>query len=182
MQQIQQLSRIISGLLTVFFWLTPLLTTSMWLYAPYSFETLDHAIKVSLIPAHLPLLHPLTWHDRLLGIAISSLPVATGMLILHHLIALFSRYASGQLYTRSNARHIHRIAITLLTWVLVLQFPYQAALTSAITWHNPMGHRVVAISLNKNDILMALIGVITLILAKIMLIGAKLQEEQHRFI
>ena len=182
MNSIKRISTRIQQLLVLACWLMPMTVAYTWLFEPNGLQWFDHAIHLRVIPVGLPLLHPLQWQDQCLGLLISLMPLSLLIAGCMQMIRLFSRYKAGHLFTDVNARCFQRLAGLLFAWVFLIQFIYQALLTVALTWHNPIGHRILAISFDQNDILMLFAAVIIFLLGKIMAIAAQLQDEQQRMI
>lgn len=139
--------------------------------------------KVNLIPIppNIPILHPLTWVDQLIGFATSLLPMSVHLAIIYQLVRLFKLYEQNRILTHENAMRIRKISYFILLGQLIVP-AHQMLLSFALTLLNTNGARAIAVSFGAANISIILIGLLILLVSWIMTEGARLDEENKQFI
>lgn len=130
------------------------------------------------LPPGLTITEPLTPAQHLWLLAANLLPMALTAGVCYYLARLFGGYAKGRIFTADAVSSIRRLGWLLLTGQLVSPLN-QAAESLALTYRNPVGHRMLAIGFNQTHLEFGLIAVIVLLVAWVMDEGRKLQEEQE---
>ena len=95
--------------------------------------------------------------------------------------ALFGLYREGQIFTPKNCACLRHLGYAMLAW-LPLGMVFDAMLSVAVTMNNPPGQRYLAVGLHTMDVVVFLIGAVFVVLAWVMGEGARLAEEQARFV
>lgn len=151
-----------------------------WIIAPLPWNMVMHGIRflANAIPEGVPILHPLTLENKILGAAITTIPLIISELILYFLIKLFTLYRQSKIFTLQNVRYIRNVSYTLLMGQIVNPFN-QALLTAALTWQNPHGQRIIRITLDGTNFGIVLMALLIILISWIMAEGYKLQEEQQ---
>ncbi|MDO8953367.1 MAG: DUF2975 domain-containing protein [Gammaproteobacteria bacterium] len=179
MKKIQYYSRVFKMLcyiafigmpvILIAFWLNPFgmggdISQSMW----YLFSNLPISAGVAMQKWELS--------TRLYAIVINFIPLGFNMAIAYSLAKLFNCYQHGQIFAERNARYIRLIGRLMLAKALIIPTIYQALITVDLTWHNPPGQRLMNMSLNISNIVIA---IIVIMISWIMLEAAKLKLEQE---
>ena len=109
--------------------------------------------------------------------------IASGILLfgLWRLRRLFQLYSDGRIFTAENARCLTSFAWALVVFALTKPL-FGALLSVLVTWHNPPGQRALAISFGSNEIGVAFVGVLLLVIAWIMREGCLLAEENAQIV
>jgi hypothetical protein len=175
MNKIKRVSHLFRLVFQSWLWLLPIATFFVWFISASPQQAGFGFFRV--IPATIDIMHPITWPTRLTGFAIDSIPLAISMAMCLTLMKLFQLYENGQLFVIDNARYMKRTGILLLLGQLINPF-YQAAITAAMTWQNPAGQRVMAITLDGTNIATVVIASIIILISWIMLEGYKLKEQE----
>lgn len=176
MNKIQRFSFFLRVFFQIAFILWPIMVICYWAFSQYLIPNFTHLI--SLIPANLEILHPITATDVFWGIVISILPSIIIMTILYFLINLFKLYEQGKIFTLQNVKYLKHIGITMLIGQVV-NFVYEGLISFALTFHNPHGHQVSSFYFGTDDIYNIVIAIMIIVISWIMAEGCKLQDENQ---
>lgn len=170
--RIQRFSTILKTILTIVLPLLPLVAGIGWAIVPDI--QIGQAIGIMMVGDSHP--GPLTTLDRVAGFATSLVPLSVIMYGVWNLRELFSLYAAGQILGPQNATLLRALAMTLIAWV-----PAQALgdilVSLALSIDNAVGERFVAITMSSNDIAIALIGMVALVISWVMVEAARAAED-----
>lgn len=153
----------------------PLLYILVWLFPDNSFS-MNAVINPSL-GNHLP--GKLELNNRLLGIIgslVCSLPLWIGFLWLSR---LFSNYAQGIIFTLGNARIYSRLGWLCIISALLVQPLTDSIFSMAATINNPPGQRIIAFGFTNTNSTAIVCGIFLIIVARVMVIGHRINEEQQ---
>jgi hypothetical protein len=118
---------------------------------------------------------------RLLGFAISMLPMAALLYILHQAYELFDAFRLGNVLTRDVPMRLRRIGLGLV--VLSVLRPLATTLLGlALTWQNAPGHRVFAVGLSIDDYMIATLGGLLLAIGYAMAEAARLADDHRQIV
>lgn len=148
----------------------PWIILGFWMFYTYIPE------GVFTLPA-IPLAHPLPMSTRLLGAAVSMAPGTIWMLGFLTLSKILGEYAKNTLFSHKITQYYKNLGIYFYAWV-PLSVLYGAALSVALTLHNPPGERTLQIAIGTSELAAFILGSIILILAAVMDEAYKLKEEQ----
>ncbi len=118
---------------------------------------------------------------RLLGAAATLPSVLLGLLAMWHLWRLFGEYHGGRVFALAAQRHLRSFAAAMLASALLAPL-LRAAVGVALTWGNPPGQRVLALTLSWNDYTAVLCGAVLLAVAAVMADAVRLAEENEGFV
>lgn len=121
-------------------------------------------------------LTPLSLSTRLFAILVSLIPVGVILYILHLLIRLFSFYEQGEIFSAETTALYHKLALSLF-YGFFARVIYDALITLTLTYHNPHGHRLIGITIDRLDILMLIVGAITILIASVMRQAKRISDE-----
>ena len=158
----------------------PVTLAVFWLTSPLHIATTlaQYGLVVDYIPQNLVLALPLPESARWWGLVINVVPLLIHMYILYMLTALFGLFSRGCFFLVENVNCIRRVGMALFVGQLVNPF-YQAALTTALTWHNGPGLRWVGVVWTGADLGVLFIAMIIVLTSWIIAEGVKLEEEQR---
>jgi len=186
MNKIQRTSRYLRWTFTVLMVLTPVLYITSWCLMPdmvtkdsfiFGFDVIPKDL-VNVISGDVLIQHPLTNMMRLLGLAISLVPLTITLLLYSNLVTLFQLYEQQRYFAMENVAVIRKIGLYILLSELVRPF-IEAAITALFTWQNGPGHRVVAVSFKGNNVGLIITGVLIILISWIIAEGYRLSEEQR---
>ena len=124
---------------------------------------------ISLAPiktaVHFSFLH------RLVILLINFIPLSITVLICNNLARLFRLYERGELFEDANIKLIKGISIYMIVGQFI-ELLYQPLLSFALTFHNPQGEHMAALSFGTANIT-------TLIIACIILVASWIVKEAH---
>lgn len=120
---------------------------------------------------------PLDLQQRLWAMGSSVLPTAFGILTFSLLSRLFRLYQQGRIFTADAVAVIRRLGWTIIA-AQVVDPVYQMLNSVALSWHNPVGTRQIAVWLNFTHLEFLFIGMIVIVVSRIMDEGRRLQVEQ----
>ena len=119
--------------------------------------------------------------SRLCGFAISMAPMAVLFFLLHQAFLLFDAYRVGDVFTAKAPVRLRRIGIAML--VLAMLRPISATLLGVLlTLANPPGQRVVAITLNLDDYMIAAFGGLVLAIGHVMVEANRIVREHQQIV
>jgi len=180
--RIQKYAKFFRAIFFFFLIATPLLIGTIWLSG--GDLTVDNSEAefvldmflddVNIDEAHMPSF-PLPWSTRLLGLAVSMIPLGVGMLSLWWLVRLFSCFAVGEIFTKNTVMYIRRLGWTMVAGVAAAPI-HEALLTIVLTIHNPPGERMVTVSLESTDFEELITAGVIILVSWIMEEGRKLRE------
>lgn len=149
-----------------------------WIQAPEAVKW--PFLWFSVIPrTYINIVPPMmTLNMKLMGFAASMVPVIIEMFVLYFLIKLFQSYEQGEYFSLNNVRYIRNVGYALLLDQFVNPF-YQFVMGVVLTWNNPPGHRIAAITLNQTNLGMVITAFLVLVISWIMAEGYKMREEQQ---
>lgn len=159
-------------LFTTFSWIFPINDFSMTMYFG---PTIGHSINGDLKEA----LQKFQWNNQAFGIAgalVSLLPLLIG---LYKLIQLFKNYIQGNIFTAANAKIYGVLGYWCLLSALLFQPLSDALYSLAISINYPAGHRYIAFGFGNTNLTAIICGAFLIIVAHVMRIGHKINEEQE---
>lgn len=114
----------------------------------------------------------------MLALGMASLP---GLWGLWNLRALFRGYAKGAVFTATAARRLRRCGLAV--FVAGVLAPVGSALLSvALTFDLAPGSHVLTLAYSLNDLTLAIVGGVLMIIAQVMLEAARISEENDGFV
>ncbi|RUR18062.1 DUF2975 domain-containing protein [Legionella sp. km535] len=117
-------------------------------------------------PSQISLTH------RFIILAIELVPITITVLICRQLARLFRLYEQGALFEKENIKLIKNISIFMILGEFI-QLIYQPLITAALTFNNPVGKRLISITLGSTN-------ATTLITAFIILLASWIVKEANR--
>ena len=170
-QQITRTSYRYRLILTMIFWLTPIMYGAIWLY-------FDHFPAAWAFKQSLQIEGGLTPLMRLLAFGVSMLKGGVMMYGIWILIQLFRLYEAGIFFKAENVACFTKLSRTLLWWVLagLVVTP----LTSLIlTMNNSPGAHALQISFQSADVTALVVGGVLRVIAGVMEDGRRLKDEME---
>jgi hypothetical protein len=127
--------------------------------------------------AQVPTTEAVRWRG-MLGFA---LPVALALYAMRQLWCLFGEYAQGRVFRRTALARLRRLALAGL--VLAVALPLTRALLSLLlTFDNPVGQRMLVVSLHWNDYTQLLGALVLLAIAAVMAEAVRVAEDNAGFV
>lgn len=123
----------------------------------------------------------LTTAARLRMAAVTAFPVGLGLALLWQLWRLFGEYRRGAVFSPLALACLRRFAL-LLVALAVVQPLAQAALSVAVSWDNPPGHRALVVAISSNDYALMLGSLVFVAIARVMTEAARVAEENEGFV
>jgi hypothetical protein len=182
MHKIKKVSRYFRLLFQALFILLPLLDIYFWWQIPtgtvLSFEPafifgLNHSVTEA---AKLAL--PLTLTSKWLGFTFCLIPLFFTQGILYLLVRLFRHFENGEIFIPQNVAAIRNIGILMLI-KQCFQPILGGLLTGTMTWFNPPGKHLIAISIDTTNLGLILTSLLIILISWIVAEGYKLYEEQQ---
>ncbi|MBI2791206.1 MAG: DUF2975 domain-containing protein [Gammaproteobacteria bacterium] len=170
-QRIKVMSHRFRILFQVLFYLTPLIVclnwsnVSLWLQCAH-IDTQPFNTSLFTLPLS----------SRIGAIFVSMISASFWMMALYYLIQLFKLYEQNKIFTDKNVFYFRKIGIALFSEV-VARFLSEPLLALAVTFHNPPGQRMIAISFGVPDFYALVFSGIVILIAWVMHEGKQLKEE-----
>ncbi|MCE7999213.1 MAG: DUF2975 domain-containing protein [Rhodobiaceae bacterium] len=124
---------------------------------------------------------PLTSFERWSAATLSLFPISITLFALYNLQKLFSLYAIGKFFEPANVRCFRNMG-----WALVAVVPvdilFNAALSVLLSFDQPAGERMLAVSMSSDDIGLAVVGAVIIIVSWVMAEAVKLAEENAQIV
>jgi hypothetical protein len=118
---------------------------------------------------------------RLEGFAISMIPMLLLFFMLYQAYVLFDSFRLGSVFADDAPARLRRIALSLIA--LAALRPVTGALTgAALTASNPAGQRILAFGLSIDDYMIAALGGLLLVLARVFLEANRLSDENRHIV
>lgn len=135
----------------------------------------SHALSVPVISTTFSL------GQKFTAFCITLIPTTVTLAVFYRAIQLFDLYKHHVIYSPKNVALLRKIAGLLLLRQCIEPF-YQALLTPVLTWHNPAGQRMIAISFTQINFGLLTLSFCILLISLIMQEGLKLKEDNAAFI
>ena len=183
MNKIQKVSRFFRVLFQIGFVITVIAPILLWFLMPHITHVANIAIDVRLsaLPKAVHIVHPITWFDRTMGFLIDLIPMITTLGVITCLIRLFRLFERSIVFTQENVKYIKWVGYWLLIKEATVPF-YQALMSFALTWHNPAGQQIIAISYKDANFGIILLALIVILVSWIMREATKINEENQGFV
>lgn len=118
---------------------------------------------------------------RLAAFAASMVPMAVLLYLLHQAYQLFDAFRIGNVFTTDAPVRLRRIGSCIVA--LALLRPLTSTLLGLIlTWTNPPGQRIVALSLGIDDYMIAALGGLVLAIGHVMVEGMRLADDNRQIV
>ncbi|AHE66646.1 DUF2975 domain-containing protein [Legionella oakridgensis] len=177
MQKIKSTSHLLFLFFRTLCWGIPLLMTYFILFNLQGMVNLGIWMHLAL-PDPIQNLEHFSLMHRLLILAIEAMPVSITVLICHQLANLFHLYEQGYLFEEKNIRLIKNISIYMIIGELI-QLIYQPLITLSLTFNNPVGERLVSISLGSTNLSTLITAFIILVASWIIKEAQQLQSDSQ---
>jgi Protein of unknown function (DUF2975) len=118
---------------------------------------------------------------RLAGLAISMIPMTVLFYMLYQAYALFDAFRVGDVFNAETPVRLRRIGLCMMS--LALLRPLTAMLLGlALTWANPPGQRILAVTFSIEDFMVAIFGGLVLAIGHVMVEATRLAEDNRQFV
>lgn len=174
MTRLQLYSRWVGLICRLFLLLVPIGVIYFWLtvQTPYDYPGLiQYGLEIESLTSY-----PLSMQIRLLAIVVSLVYALIIIYALNCLIKLFNNYQKGEIFTLENAGFYKKLGYSIFCWT-VGGMIYHAIMTGVISFNNPPGERIIALSITGVDILSLLIGLLVVIISWVMQEGYRIADE-----
>ncbi len=171
-ERIKSTSRIFQILVMVLMGLLPLTACLAWAFV--DLNDLDFGYTAEEVG-------PLTSFERWTAGALSIIPLSVSLFALYNLQRLFGLYAAGKFFALENVRCFRNMGWALVA-VVPLDILFNSALSVLLSLDQPAGERMLAISISSDDIGIAIIGAVIIIVSWIMAEAADLSQENAAII
>lgn len=118
---------------------------------------------------------------RLIGFAISMIPMAALIAMLHQSYELFDAFRLGNVLSAEAPMRLRRIGLGMVA-LGVLRPLATMLLGLSLTWSNPPGQRILAVGLSIDDVMIALFGGLVLAVGHAMAEAAAIAEEHRQIV
>lgn len=177
MSHIQRQSRRVRIVLQLFLVLLPVTVCYFWLTVntPRDYLTTLGIVQLSFDITHFTHL-PLSTAVRVQAAIASLLLSGVVMYALSVLIRVFRNYENGEIFSLENAKSYQKLGYCVFYWVLG-SVVYRTVVGLILSFNNPPGQRIVAVSFVGVDMLTLLFGLIVFIIAWVMKEGHIIADE-----
>lgn len=118
---------------------------------------------------------------RLTGFAISMIPMAVLLYMLHQAYALFDAFRLGHVFNAMSPVRLRRIGLCMVA--LALLRPITATLLGlALTWSNPPGQRILAVAVSTDDYMIGAFGGLILAIGHVMVEAARIADDNRQIV
>jgi len=178
MNKIQYVSRLFKWLFILCIILLPILSLLFWWLMPPNIILHYSGITQTYTSNNTIILHSLSPMTRFYAFLSGMIPLAVNLYMLYFLIKLFRLFQACRVFTAESAIYIKYIGYTLLVGPLLHPL-YRMLLTYVLTWHNPAGHRIIAIGFSGTNIALLLAAALIILVSWIMSAAQLMQQEQQ---
>jgi len=161
------------------------LNTAVWLFPVLSSSTDGLGFGFALSDRQIQgraeqvALFPL-W-QTLGGIVLSSVPLMALASGLSHLRKLFQSYARGEYFSSMAALHLGKVGKAVAAWV-VLDFLCEPMLSVWVTMNEPVGQRMISLSVTAPSFVALFLAACITIIARILLQASEVDSENRTFV
>lgn len=118
---------------------------------------------------------------RLAGFAISMMPMAVLLYLLHQAYALFDSFRLGDVFNAMSPVRLRRIGLCMVA--LALLRPITATLLGlALTWSNPPGQRILSVAVSIDDYMIGAFGGLILAIGHVMVEAARIADDNRQIV
>lgn len=121
------------------------------------------------------------WWQVLGAIALSSVPLIALACGLSHLRKLFQSYARGEYFSSTAALHLGKVGKAVAIWV-VLDFLCEPLLSVWVTMHEPVGQRLISLSLTAPSFVALFLAACIAVIARILWQASEVDSENRTFV
>ncbi|OPA94111.1 DUF2975 domain-containing protein [Pseudomonas fluorescens] len=119
---------------------------------------------------------------QILGaIVLSSVPLLALALGLNHLRKLFQSYARGEYFSCKAASHLGKVGKAVAIWVL-LDFLCEPLLSVWVTMNEPVGHRLITLSVTMPSFVALFLAACIAVIARILWQASEVDSENRTFV
>ena len=123
--------------------------------------------------------HHFSFIESLIGFVGTAIGLSPLILALVLLIKIFKNYCIGNIFSLKNAIYYKYLGHLFFFDALLAKPICQALLTMSATLSNALGHREIQVSFTNLNLESLFCGAIIIVIARVMHIGSKIQEEQQ---
>lgn len=178
MEKIKRVSRFFLWLCRFGLVVWPLSAVLYWWHAPdllLGFMYSAFGLKLTFIPAGMDYPTNLHTSTKLLGFAISLIPVLVVEAILYYLQVLFLNFSQLQVFIIDNSRIVKRIGYALLIGE-ILQPVYDLLMSANLSWYT--AKPVASLSIGLSDLVIILVMLLLFVISWVMEEAYALHAEQ----
>ena len=117
--------------------------------------------------------------QQFIGFLGTLLSVSAWLIILVLLRKIFKNYIIANIFCTANAKYYQFIGYMFLLDSLITRPISGALLSIAATLSNPIGHRVITLSITNINLQSLFCGIILIIISRVMYLASQIQEEQQ---
>ncbi|CAH0536831.1 DUF2975 domain-containing protein [Vibrio marisflavi] len=177
MPNIQKQSRRVRFILQCFMLLLPIMVCYFWLTVNTPDDYLTHLGIINLSFDINKLTHvPLSLLTRLLALIASLALSSIVIYALWNLVKLFRNYEQCDIFSLENAKLYQKLGYSVFYWVIG-SIVYKTVIILILSFNNPPGQRLLAISFGGADLLTLLFGLIIMIISWVMKEGYMIADE-----
>ncbi|NWA82856.1 DUF2975 domain-containing protein [Pseudomonas poae] len=184
-QRLAQLSQRMSLLTLLLIVVMLVLNTAVWLYPVLSSSTeglgFGFALSDRLIQERTAQVALFPWWQILGGIVLSSIPLMALAFGLNHLRQLFRNYARGEYFSSAAAQHLGKVGRAVALWVL-LDFLCEPLLSVWVTMNEPVGQRLITLSLTPPSFVALFLAACIAVIARILWQASEVDSENRTFV
>lgn len=119
---------------------------------------------------------PMLMSTRIFAIIVSLIPISIVSYALIALIRLFKFYEKGNIFSVETVSQYKKLGKALIFWFFGIMI-YDALISLVLTMNNPVGHRVISITIGGIDILAIIAGSVVLIISSVMQQAQEIADE-----
>ena len=123
----------------------------------------------------------LLWVQRLAGTLVDAVITGIGIAALLALARFGEHFSAGKGLS-ANAARLQLVLGRRLLWLAGAQLIYTPVVTLAVTLFNPPGHRLLAITITGNEVILLVAALVIFLFSRIMEEAARIAEENAQII
>lgn len=184
-QRLAQLSQRMSLLTLLLIVVMLVLNTAVWLFPVLSSSAeglgFGFALSDRLIQERTAQVALFPWWQIAGGIVLSSIPLVALAFGLNHLRQLFRNYARGEYFSSAAAQHLGKVGRAVALWVL-LDFLCEPLLSVWVTMNEPVGQRLITLSLTPPSFVALFLAACIAVIARILWQASEMDSENRTFV
>jgi hypothetical protein len=149
--------------------------TVMWLVPEFAADAARSQSALTSSPMTL------TLTARLAALAASTLYVGVMVLALWTVAQLFAAFAAGAVLVPETGARLRRLGVLLLVFA-ALSPVFRGVIGVIVTLGNEVGRRILSLSISSQDLIIALIATLLIVLGHIMAEAARIAEDHQHIV
>ncbi len=173
-EHVRHISKVMKNISTLVLWAVPVSLILIWA----NFDTARSFDFFHRLPDNLDHVGAVNYAG---GLLVSGLVALTVIAAVYHLREFFALSSAGKMFSHASALALHKFSKYIILYAF-LSIPAETLLSVILTMNNPVGERVVLISLQTYDITVIFLSLVLFTVSWVVKESAVIAEENAHFV